>query len=83
MVQDEDLDAAVADGIIAQAQVDRLRAFALRRLPQSAAERVDEERFRFLKGFNDSSSLSASRWWELHSASLPDRPLSRTFFPRS
>ena len=36
-----------------QAQVDRLRAFALRRLPQSAAERVDEERFRFLKGFND------------------------------
>ena len=53
MVQDEDLEAAVAEGIITQAQVDRLRAFALRRLPQSAAERVDEERFRFLKGFND------------------------------
>jgi hypothetical protein len=48
MVQDEDLEAAVAEGIITQAQVDRLRAFALRRLPQSAAERVDEERFRFL-----------------------------------
>ena len=53
MVQDEDLEAAVAEGIITQAQVDRLRAFALRRLPQSAAERVDEERFRFLIGFND------------------------------
>src|SRR5262245_39994947 len=53
MVQDEDLEAAVAEGIRTQAQVDRLRAFALHRLSQSAAERADEERFRFLKGFND------------------------------
>ena len=53
MMQDEDLEAAVAEGIITQAQVDRLSAFALRRLPQSAADHVDEERFRFLKGFND------------------------------
>src|SRR5262245_50115886 len=53
MVQDEDLEAAVAEGIITQSQVDGLRALALRRLPQSAAELVDEERFRFLRGFND------------------------------
>jgi hypothetical protein len=38
MVRDEDLEAAVAEGIITQAQVDRLRAFALHRLPQSAQQ---------------------------------------------
>jgi hypothetical protein len=53
MLQAEDLEAAVAEGIITQAQVDALRAFAIRRQPRRAVERADDERFRFLRGFND------------------------------
>jgi hypothetical protein len=53
MLHDEDLDAAVAAGIVTQAQLDALRAFAIRRQPRSAVERADDERFRFLRGFND------------------------------
>jgi hypothetical protein len=49
MLQDTDLDAAVAQGIVTSAQADALRDLARQR----AAELSHEERFRFLKGFND------------------------------
>src|ERR1051325_8599148 len=53
MLQDADLDAAVAQGIITQAQLDAMRALAVRRSGITAADRADDERFRFLRGFND------------------------------
>ena len=51
MIDDDDLEAAVADGIITAEQLEALHKFAgSRRL---SAERADEERFRFMRGFND------------------------------
>ena len=51
MIDDNDLEAAVADGIITAEQLEALHKFAgSRRL---SAERADEERFRFMRGFND------------------------------
>jgi hypothetical protein len=51
MVEDDDLDAAVADGVLTQAQLDALRTFVTSR--RASAERADDERFRFMRGFND------------------------------
>jgi hypothetical protein len=51
MVEDEDLDAAVTAGVLTQAQLDALRTFVSSR--RLSAERADEERFRFMRGFND------------------------------
>jgi hypothetical protein len=51
MVEDDDLEAAVADGVLTQAQLDALRTFVTSR--QASAERADDERFRFMRGFND------------------------------
>jgi hypothetical protein len=51
MVEDEDLDAAVTQGVLTQAQVDMLRTFVSSR--RASAERADDERFRFMRGFND------------------------------
>ncbi len=53
MVDDDDLDAAVATGIVSQQQADALRVFAASRRPQQAAALPHEERFRFMRGFND------------------------------
>ena len=53
MVDDDDLDAAVTRGIVSQQQADALRIFAASRRPQQAAARPHEERFRFMRGFND------------------------------
>lgn len=51
MLDENDLDAAAAEGIITSEQVEKLRTFAgSRRL---AADRDDDERFRFMRGFND------------------------------
>jgi hypothetical protein len=51
MIEDDDLEAAVAEGVLTQAQLDGLRTFVgSRRL---SAERADDERFRFMRGFND------------------------------
>ena len=51
MIEEDDLEAAVADGVLTQAQLDALRTFVgSRRL---SAERADDERFRFMRGFND------------------------------
>jgi hypothetical protein len=51
MLDDADLEAAIAEGIISADQVEKLRAFAgSRRL---AADRADDERFHFMRGFND------------------------------
>lgn len=51
MFDDDDLEAAVAEGILAPVQAEKLRAFVgSRRL---AADRADDERFRFMRGFND------------------------------
>jgi hypothetical protein len=49
MLKDTDIDAAVAQGIVTEAQATALRELARQR----AIELGHEERFRFLKGFND------------------------------
>lgn len=53
MLHDDDLDAAIGVGIVTQAQADALRSFAIERRAKGAALRADEERFRFMRGFND------------------------------
>jgi len=53
MLQNADLDAAVADGTITAAQAATLRELAQRRERERAAALGHEERFRFLRGFND------------------------------
>lgn len=53
MLDDADLDDAVAAGIMTQDQADSLRRFVASRQPQKATERADDERFRFMRSFND------------------------------
>lgn len=53
MMTASDLDAAVAQGIIDRTQADALRAFAAEREKARAAARGYEERFHFMRGFND------------------------------
>ena len=53
MIDDTDLDAAVTAGIVTQDQSDSLRRFVASRQPQKDVERADDERFRFMRGFND------------------------------
>jgi len=53
MLDDDDIDAAVGASIVTQAQADALQIFARERSKTSGAERSDEERFRFMRGFND------------------------------
>jgi hypothetical protein len=49
----DDLDAAVAEGIVTEAQAVALRDFAAKREKQRAIAHGHEERFRFMRGFND------------------------------
>ena len=53
-IESEDIDAAIAAGVMPQSQADALRAFVAERhrsrLEQAGAE---DERFRFMTGFND------------------------------
>jgi hypothetical protein len=51
MLDEDDLEAAVAEGIVTPAQVEALRLFVSNR--RRTAERADDERFRFMRGFND------------------------------
>jgi len=53
MLQDADLNAAVAQGIVTEAQAAQLRELAQRRERERAIALDHEERFRFLRGFND------------------------------
>lgn len=53
MLQHDDLEAAIGAGVITQAQADALLAFAASRRGGTAGLRADEERFRFMRGFND------------------------------
>ncbi len=53
MLQNDDLEAAIGVGIVTQAQADALLAFVASRRGGAAALRADEERFRFMRGFND------------------------------
>lgn len=53
MLKDTDLDEAVAQGIVTTAQAAALRDLAQRRERERAIALGHEERFRFLKGFND------------------------------
>src|SRR5262249_40565119 len=53
MVASDDLDAGVAQGIITDAQAAALRALAAERDKARAAALSHEERFRFMRGFND------------------------------
>ena len=53
-IESDDLDAAVAAGVMPQAQADALRVFVAER--RSAAPKqgdTEDERFRFMTGFND------------------------------
>jgi hypothetical protein len=53
MLEQDDLDAAVAEGIVTRAQADALCEFSARRKARNVAVHADEERFRFMRGFND------------------------------
>jgi hypothetical protein len=53
MLQDADLDAAVSEGIVTAEQAAALRGLAQRRERERAIELGHEERFRFMRGFND------------------------------
>jgi hypothetical protein len=53
MPQDADLNAAVAQGIVTEAQAAQLRELAQRRERERAIALGHEEPFRFLRGFND------------------------------
>jgi hypothetical protein len=53
MLEQDDLDAAVAEGIVTRAQADALCALGARRKARNVAVHADEERFRFMRGFND------------------------------
>jgi hypothetical protein len=53
MLQEADLEAAVAQGIVTDAQAAALRDLAQRRARERAIALGHEERFRFLRGFND------------------------------
>jgi hypothetical protein len=53
MLQDPDLDAAVSEGIVTAEQAAALRELAQRRERERAIELGHEERFRFMRGFND------------------------------
>jgi hypothetical protein len=49
----DDLEAAAAEGIVTSAQAEALREFVLKRERQRAVVLGHEERFRFMRGFND------------------------------
>jgi hypothetical protein len=53
MLEDTDLDVAVAEGIVSPAQAASLRELAARRTRERAISLGHEERFRFMRGFND------------------------------
>lgn len=53
-IESEDIDAAVAAGVMPQTQADALRAFvAKRHCSRLAQNGQEDERFRFMTGFND------------------------------
>lgn len=53
MLRDEHLDAAVEEGILSAPQAQALRNFAAARERARIAAQSHEERFRFMRGFND------------------------------
>jgi hypothetical protein len=53
MLNDSDLDVAVAEGIVTTAQASALRELAHRQARERAIALGHEERFRFMRGFND------------------------------
>jgi hypothetical protein len=53
MLQDADLDTAVREGIVTAEQAVALRGLAQRQERERAIELGHEERFRFMRGFND------------------------------
>ena len=53
MFEDADVDAAVAAGIVTPAQAAALRELADKRTWERAISQGHEERFRFVRGFND------------------------------
>ena len=52
-IQPDDLEAAVAAGILPEAQADALRVFVARRHLAPVRSGMEDERFRFMRGFND------------------------------
>jgi hypothetical protein len=52
-IQPDDLDAAVAAGVMPAAQADALRRFVANRNRAALSYGMEDERFRFMRGFND------------------------------
>jgi len=53
VLNEADLEAAVAEGIVTRQHAEALRAFSLARRSLPGSWDADDERFRFLNGFND------------------------------
>lgn len=53
LIQPDDLEAAVTAGVLPEAQADALRAFVAERHRTPARFGMEDERFRFMRGFND------------------------------
>jgi hypothetical protein len=53
MLSDDDVEAAIGAGLITQTQADAMQALAASRRQSIASARADEERFHFMRGFND------------------------------
>jgi hypothetical protein len=62
MLRQEDLDAAVAEKIVTPAQALALADFAARRQRARNALIGHEERFRFMRGFNDFAYAITTAW---------------------
>jgi hypothetical protein len=52
-IEPDDLAAAVAAGVLPEAQADALRVFVAKRHSAPASFGMEDERFRFMRGFND------------------------------
>ena len=52
-IQPDDLEAAVAAGVLPETQADALRAFVAKRHLAPVRSGMEDERFRFMRGFND------------------------------
>jgi hypothetical protein len=52
-IDSDDLDAAIAAGVLPEAQADALRAFVAQRRHAPVRYGMEDERFRFMRGFND------------------------------
>ena len=53
MIRDDELENATTAGIVTQQQADALRQFVAKDAARPGTDRAADERFRFIRGFND------------------------------